>query len=123
MQTLHGVGGQVAASTAAFGSEQRPNHEGMKSINAARLSKFLESASQALTTLLEEDAERKYGASGEAQDQKDVAFSEKVNGASKEIQMILRLFVVIAMYCQDSSINHSISRVDSWLGRKPRYMQ
>ena len=81
MQTLHGVGGQVAASTAAFGSEQRPNHEGMKSINAARLSKFLESASQALTTLLEEDAERKYGASGEAQDQKDVAFSEKVNGA------------------------------------------
>ena len=81
MQTLHGVGGQVAASTAAFGSEQRLNHEGMKSINAARLSKFLESASQALTTLLEEDAERKYGASGEAQDQKDVAFSEKVNGA------------------------------------------
>ena len=81
MQTLHGVGGQVAASTAAFGSEQGPNHESMKSINAARLSKFLESASQALTTLLEEDAERKYGASGEAQDQKDVAFSEKVNGA------------------------------------------
>ena len=123
MQTLHGVGGQVAASTAAFGSEQRPNHEGMKSINAARLSKFLESASQALTTLLEEDAERKYGASGEAQDQKDVAFSEKVNGASKEIQMILRLFLVIAMYCQASSINHSISHVDSWRGRKPRYMQ
>ena len=123
MQTLHGVGGQVAASTAAFGSEQRPNHEGMKSINAARLSKFLESASQALTTLLEEDAERKYGASGEAQDQKDVAFSEKVNGASKEIQMILRLFLVIAMYSQASSINHSTSHVASWRGRKPRYMK
>ena len=31
----------------------------------------------------------------------------------KEIEIINRLFVVIAMYCQDSSINHSISRVDS----------
>ena len=93
MQTLHGVGGQVAASTAAFGSEQRPNHEGMKSINAARLSKFLESASQALTTLLEEDAERKYGASGEAQDQKDVAFSEKVNGARCGTFEFLTLFM------------------------------
>ena len=110
MQTLHGVGGQVAASTAAFGSEQRPNHEGMKSINAARLSKFLESASQALTTLLEEDAERKYGASGEAQDQKDVAFSEKVNGASKEIQMILRLFLVIAMYVRTVKPVQSITQ-------------
>ena len=75
MQTLHGVGGQVAAASAA---EKRPNHEGMKSINAARLSKFLDSATHALTTLLEEDAERKYGASQEAQEQKDVVFSEKV---------------------------------------------
>ena len=81
MQTLHGVGGQVASSSTAF-TEKRPNHEGMKSINAARLSKFLESASRALTTLLEEDSERKYGASGEAQDQKDVVFSEKVKWRS-----------------------------------------
>ena len=51
----------------------------MKSINnAARLSKFLESASQALITLLEEDSERKYGTGREAQEQKDVVFSEKV---------------------------------------------
>ena len=86
MQTLHGVGGQFATSgCASSGSvvansveKISLNHEGMKSINAARLSKFLDSASQALTILLEEDAERKYGAGREAQDQKDVVFSEKV---------------------------------------------
>ena len=45
---------------------------------------------------------------------------------SKEIQIILRLFLVIAMYCQlvqASSINHSTSQVASYLGWKPRYMQ
>jgi hypothetical protein len=41
----------------------------------------------------------------------------------KEIQIILRLFLVIAMYYQASSINHSTSHVASWLGRKPRYMR
>lgn len=71
MQILNGVGGQMAAKSEF-------NHEGMKSINAARLSKFLESASQALITLLEEDAERKYGTGREGQEQKDVVFSEKV---------------------------------------------
>ena len=49
-------------------------------------------------------------------------------GPRKEIQIILRLFLVIALYCQASSIkpnkiNHSTSRIASWLGRKPRYMQ
>ena len=44
-------------------------------------------------------------------------------GTSKEIQIILRLFLVIVMYCQASSINHSTSHVASWQGRKPRYMQ
>ena len=91
MQTLHGVGGQVASSSTAF-TEKRPNHEGMKSINAARLSKFLESASRALTTLLEEDSERKYGASGEAQDQKDVVFSEKVKW---RILLVLIWFLIV----------------------------
>ena len=42
---------------------------------------------------------------------------------TKEIQIILRSFLVIAMYCQASSSNHSTSHVASWLGRKPRYMQ
>ena len=41
----------------------------------------------------------------------------------KDIQIILRLFLVIAMYTvqpvQASSINHSTSQVASWLGRKP----
>ena len=43
----------------------------------------------------------------------------------KEIQIKLRLFLflVIAMYCQASSINHSTSHVASWLERQPRYMQ
>ena len=45
----------------------------------------------------------------------------------KEIQIILRLFLVITMYCQASSsqffFNHSTSDVASWLERKPRYMQ
>ena len=41
----------------------------------------------------------------------------------KEIEIIHRLFLVIAMYCQASLINHSTSHVASWLGRKPRYMQ
>ena len=39
---------------------------------------------------------------------------------NKEIQIILRLFLVFTMYCQASSINHSTSHVASWLGRKPR---
>jgi hypothetical protein len=45
-------------------------------------------------------------------------------------KMILRLFLVIAIYCQGSSrqfkpnkINHSTSPAAIWLGRKPRYMQ
>ena len=42
---------------------------------------------------------------------------------AKEIEIIHRLFLVIAMYFQASSINHSTSHVASWLGRKPRYMQ
>ena len=46
-----------------------------------------------------------------------------MNHSGKEIQIILRLFLVIAMYCQASSINHSTSYVASWQGRKPRYMQ
>ena len=41
----------------------------------------------------------------------------------KEIQIILRLFLVIAMYCQANLINQSTSHVASWWGRKPRYMQ
>ena len=35
---------------------------------------------------------------------------------AKEIEIIHRLFLVIAMYCQASSINHSTSHVTSWLG-------
>ena len=34
----------------------------------------------------------------------------------KEILIIIMLFLVIAMYCQASSINHSTSNVASWLG-------
>ena len=41
----------------------------------------------------------------------------------KEILIIIMLFLVIAMYCQASSINHSTSNVASWLGKKLRYMQ
>jgi hypothetical protein len=45
----------------------------------------------------------------------------------KDIEMILRLFLVIAMYCQGSSsqkksILHSTSSIVSWLGRKPKYV-
>ena len=45
--------------------------------------------------------------------------------SSKEIQIILRLFLVIAMFNQFKPVffNHSTSDVASWLGRKPRYMQ
>ena len=41
----------------------------------------------------------------------------------KETQIILRLFLVIAMYCQASSshsINHSTSHIVTWLGKKPK---
>jgi hypothetical protein len=34
----------------------------------------------------------------------------------KGIEIIHRLFLVIAMYCQASSINHSTSHATSWLG-------
>ena len=40
---------------------------------------------------------------------------------TKEIQIILRLFLVLAMYCQASSINHSTFHIASWVGRKPKY--
>ena len=45
--------------------------------------------------------------------------------AIKEIKMILRLFLVIAMSRQfkPNKINHSTSPAASYLGRKPRYMQ
>ena len=67
MQYLHGVGGDnVGIETSPF------KHE------SVRLSRFLESASQAIMILLDEDEERKYGSSRDAQDQKDVVFSEKV---------------------------------------------
>ena len=55
---------------------------------------------------------------------------ENMAADAKEIQIILRLCLVIAMYCQVSSnqfepvfFNHSTSDIASWLGRKPRYMQ
>ena len=49
-------------------------------------------------------------------------------GTLKEIEIIHRLFLVIAMYftvqpVQASSMNHQTSYVASWLGRKTRYMQ
>ena len=39
---------------------------------------------------------------------------------AKEIEIIHRLFLVIAMYCQASSINHSTYHVTSWLGIIPK---
>ena len=56
----------------------------MKAVDSIRLSKFLESASQALITLLEEDEERRYGSSKEAQEQKDVVFSDRVTLLGKQ---------------------------------------
>ena len=53
----------------------------------------------------------------------------KFEGTPKEIQIILRLFLVMAMYCQVSSSQiESITQTlpllaASWLGRKPLYMQ
>ena len=41
----------------------------------------------------------------------------------KEIEIIHRLFLVITMYCQASSMNHSTCHIASWLERKPRYKQ
>ena len=43
---------------------------------------------------------------------------------SKEIQIINRLFLDIAMYCQASSsqFNQSLNLSASWLGRVPRYV-
>ena len=57
----------------------------------------------------------------------DIRFSPwKVFG--KEIQIILRLFLVIAMYCQANSsqfnqITQPPTLLAGWEGRKPRYMQ
>ena len=82
METLKGVGGQVA-------EKREFNHSGMKSVNLGRLSKFLDSATQAMITLLDEDAERKYGAGRDAQDQKDVIFSEKVTLLDTESVKVL----------------------------------
>ena len=77
IQALHGVGGQIEA-------EQDMNQKTMKAVDSGRLSKFLESASQALITLLEEDEERRYGSSKAAQEQKDVVFSDRVTLLSTE---------------------------------------
>ena len=70
IQALHGVGGQM--------ENHDISQKTMKAVDSIRLSKFLESASQALITLLEEDEERRYGSSKEAQEQKDVVFSDRV---------------------------------------------
>ena len=55
---------------------------------------------------------------------------EQLLHCTKAIQMIYRLFLVTAMYCQASSsqffFNHLTSIIflcASWLGKKPRYMQ
>ena len=91
-QTLHGVGGQFEA--AKF---KDYNHETMKSMNSVRLSKFLESASTAMMTLLEEDADRKYGNMANAQDQKDVVFSDKVTLLDTDVVKCLQGKAVKAM--------------------------
>ena len=70
VQALHGVGGQMEV--------QDVDQKTMKAVDSVRLSKFLESASQAIITLLEEDDERRFGSSKEAQEQKDVVFSNRV---------------------------------------------
>jgi hypothetical protein len=93
MQNLHGVGGQMSDE----GMAKVLNHEDMKSMNAVRMSKFLESASHALITLMEEDAERKYGSSTEAQDQKDVVFSDKVTLLDTDIVEVLHKRPVVSM--------------------------
>ena len=85
LQTLHGVGGQVDVAKI-----KDYNHETMKSMNSVRLSKFLESASTAIMTLLEEDSERKYGSTLAAQDQKDVVFSDKVTLLDTDVVKCLR---------------------------------
>ena len=91
-QTLHGVGGQFEA--AKF---KDYNHETMKSMHSVRLSKFLESASTAMMTLLEEDADRKYGNMANAQDQKDVVFSDKVTLLDTDVVKCLQGKAVKAM--------------------------
>ena len=91
LQTLHGVGGPNILQNHDY------NHEAMKSMNSVRLSKFLESATTAMITLLEEDAERFLGNSSEAQDQKDVVFSEKVTLLDTEVVKCLQNKAVKAM--------------------------
>ena len=50
-----------------------------------------------------------------------------LQGNIKEIQIILRIFLVLAVCTvkadQAKKINHSTFRIASWLGMKPRYMQ
>ena len=65
-------------------------------MNSIRLSKFLDSATTAMITLLDEDSERS-GNSTEAQEQKDVVFSDKVTLLDTDVVKCLQNKAVKAM--------------------------